>query len=254
MLSKVELHQFLEEKAAFYEKTWFIEDDPVQIPHMFNKKEDIEIAGFLTGTIAWGKRSMILKACNELMMRMDFAPYDFVMNASFSEQKVVNRFVYRTFNSLDAAYFLNALSNIYRIRGGLHPIFSEGYLKGGIQGALVHFRQVFLSYDPPLRTGKHVANIEKNASAKRLNMFLRWMVRRPSLVDFGLWDDIDPADLLIPLDLHVGRVARSLNLLNRKQNDFKAVQELTGVLSEFRPHDPVFFDYALFGLGVYEKF
>jgi len=254
MLLQPDLHNFLNEKASFYESRWFIDEDPVQIPHLFRKKEDIEIAGFLTATLAWGKRSMILRSCRQLMERMDNAPYDFVMNASSDDTDALNGFVYRTFNAIDAGYFLKALSCVYRQHGGLQGLFSQGYSRGGIADALSFFREVFLSFEAPPRTGKHVANILKNASAKRLNMFLRWMVRRSSPVDFGLWTNISEADLLVPLDLHVARVARTLGLLERKQNDFKAVNELTSKLSAFRPHDPVFYDYALFGLGIYEKF
>lgn len=249
-----ELKEFLNEKASYYEARWFIDDDPVQIPHLFTKKEDIEIAGFLTATLAWGKRSMILSSCRKLMELMDMSPHDFVMDASVNESKALSAFVYRTFNGIDAGYFLKALALIYTAYGGMHKLFSDGYSDNGIEGALTHFRRVFMSFEAPGRTGKHVANIHKNASAKRLNMFLRWMVRPYSPVDFGIWRDIDSKDLLVPLDLHVARVARSLGILQRKQNDFKAVLELTHKLSEFRPADPVFYDYALFGLGVYENF
>ncbi len=254
MVSKNDLKKFLDEKAAYYEARWFIDDDPVQIPHLFQNKEDIEIAGFLTATLAWGKRTMILRSCRQLMERMDMAPHDFVMNASVSEISILSGFVYRTFNSLDAGYFLKALSNIYQQKTGLHAVFSDGYALGGIEESLAYFRSVFMSFDAPGRTGKHVANVLKNASAKRLNMYLRWMVRPHSPVDFGLWTNVDPAHLLIPLDLHVARVARNLGLLERKQNDLKAVNELSRQLSDFRPGDPVSYDYALFGLGVYEKF
>jgi uncharacterized protein (TIGR02757 family) len=248
-----ELKDFLFEKAAYYEARWFIDEDPVQIPHMFSEKEDIEIAGFLTSTLAWGRRSMILSSCRQLLERMDMVPYDFVMNASDGELARLDGFVYRTFQEIDAKYFLKALSNIYRNNGGLQKLFSHNN-RGDIVSELARFRHVFMSFDAPFRTGKHVANVEKNASAKRLNMFLRWMVRRSSPVDFGLWKNIDPAGLLIPLDLHVARVARKLGLLNRKQNDLKAVHELTQNLASIYPEDPVHFDYALFGLGVYEKF
>jgi uncharacterized protein (TIGR02757 family) len=249
-----EVRDFLDEKASFYEARWFIDEDPVQIPHLFSKKEDIEISGFLTATLAWGKRTMILKACRNLMERMDMSPYEFLMQASDHELSVVDGFVYRTFNSVDATYFLSALTKIYRQKEGLHEVFSDGYRQGGIENALIHFRQVFMSFQPPERTNKHVANILKNASAKRLNMYLRWMVRTSSPVDFGLWNNINMSDLLIPLDVHVGRVARSLGVLRRKQNDFKAVKELTSNLAGLRPDDPIFYDYALFGLGVYENF
>jgi uncharacterized protein (TIGR02757 family) len=254
MTNSGEIVDFLNEKASYYEARWFIDEDPVQIPHLFTKKEDIEISGFLTATLAWGQRRMILKACRQLMERMDMSPYDFLMNAAEDELKVSDDFVYRTFKNVDANYFLKTLAHIYREKGGLQQVFIDGYGRGGIDKAIIHFREVFMSLDPPDRTNKHVANILKNASAKRLNMYLRWMVRRDSPVDFGLWKDISMADLLIPLDVHVGRVAQQLGLLSRKQQDFKAVLELTEQLAQFRPEDPVFYDYALFGLGVYEKF
>lgn len=254
MIIANEVKDFLDEKASFYEARWFIDEDPVQIPHLFSKKEDVEIAGFLTATLAWGKRTMILKACRNLMERMDMSPHEFLMQGSDKEFNVVEGFVYRTFNRVDAEYFLKALSQIYIYRGGLQKVFSDGYDRGGVEEGLVALRKIFMSFEAPERTSKHVANVLKNASAKRLNMYLRWMVRTGSPVDFGLWDNIKMSDLLIPLDVHVARVARSLGLLHRKQNDFKAVKELTGQLADCRPEDPVFYDYALFGLGVYENF
>jgi uncharacterized protein (TIGR02757 family) len=254
MLAEQELKEFLDEKASWYQARWFIDDDPVQIPHLFSSREDIEISGFLTAIFAWGKRRMILSKAQELMERMDMSPADFVGNASEREFERLAGFVYRTFNDVDVRYFLKALHQVYLHHGGLHQVFYDGYRSDGIIGAISRFREVFLAYEPPARTGKHIANVLRNASAKRINMFLRWMVRRDSPVDFGLWTNISPADLLIPLDIHVARVARSLGLLARKSNDLKSVTELTGKLKEFRPEDPVFYDYALFGLGVYEEF
>ncbi|MFO8001740.1 MAG: TIGR02757 family protein [Marinilabilia sp.] len=254
MFPNEELKIFLDEKAAFYESRWFIDDDPVKIPHLFSKKEDIEIAGFLTATIAWGKRDLILRAARQIMERMDMSPHAFLLDASRVEIDHFSDFVYRTFSGIDARYFLKALAILYRDHGGLHEVFSRGHQKGGIEGALSGFRDVFMSFGAPLRTGKHVADLTKNASAKRLNMYLRWMVRKSSPVDFGLWTNIAPSELLIPLDVHVAKVARSLGLLKRKQNDLKAVRELTGQLAQFNPDDPVGYDYALFGLGRYEDF
>ncbi|MGQ1888936.1 TIGR02757 family protein [Thermophagus sp. OGC60D27] len=254
MLNKKELKEFLDSKANYYQSRWFIDEDPVQIPHLFQLKEDIEIAGFLTAILSWGKRSMILTKCLDLMKRMDMAPYEFICNATEREVDRLTGFVYRTFNDVDAHYFLKALHRIYIDHEGLEKVFFAGYSSNGMVGAIDHFRKLFFSFQPSLRTEKHVANVAKNASAKRINMYLRWMVRRDSPVDFGLWSSMDPAHLLIPLDIHVGRVARSLGMLNRKSNDLKSVMELTQQLREFRPHDPVFYDYALFGLGVYEKF
>ena len=254
MLKKKELKEFLDDKADYYQSRWFIDADPVQIPHLFQTKEDIEIAGFLTATLSWGKRSMILSKCRDLMSRMDMAPCDFVCNASGADFDRLLGFVYRTFNDVDARYFLKALQHIYLDHGGLEKVFVEGYRSNGMVGAIDYFRELFFSFSPSPRTEKHVANVAKNASAKRINMFLRWMVRRDSPVDFGIWSRMDPARLLIPLDVHVARVARSLGLLSRKSNDLKSVIELTEQLKAFRPQDPVFYDYALFGLGIYEKF
>ena len=255
MMDNKALKEFLDEKADYYQSRWFIDDDPVQIPHLFQEKEDIEISGFITAILSWGKRSMILSKCKELMQRMEMAPSDFVRNASDREFDRLAGFVYRTFNEVDARYFLKALHEIYVQYGGLEKVFSVGLTdNNGIVDAIAYFREVFLSFGPATRTGKHIANVRKNASAKRINMFLRWMVRCHSPVDFGLWSSISPAHLLIPLDIHVGRVARALGLLTRRANDMKSVLELTGRLKEYRPHDPVFYDYALFGLGVYEKF
>lgn len=254
MLPFDELRIFLDEKSALYEASWFVEEDPVQVPHQFIRKEDIEIAGFLTATITWGKRSLVIASAHRLLERMDMSPFKFLMDASEKEFGQFSNVVYRTFNGTDAGYFLKALSILYRHHGGLHRIFSEGYEENGVEGGLQRLRNVFMSFDAPSRTGKHFADVTKNASAKRLNMFLRWMVRPSSPVDFGLWVNIDPADLLIPLDVHVGRVARSLGLLERRQSDLKAVRELTWNLKKMSPRDPVFYDYALFGLGHYENF
>ena len=254
MLSSDELRNFLDEKSALYESPWFVEEDPVQVPHQFTRKEDIEIAGFLTAIITWGKRSMVIASAQGMMERMDMSPLSFVMGATETEIERFSGFVYRTFNGTDAVYFLKALSFIYREHGGLHQVFSDGYKEEGVESGLQRLRNVFMSFGPPARTGKHFADVTKNASAKRLNMFLRWMVRTSSPVDFGLWTNIDPADLLIPLDVHVGRVARALGILERRQSDLKAVRELTATLKNMSPRDPVYYDYALFGLGLYEKF
>ncbi|MDR2928289.1 MAG: TIGR02757 family protein [Cytophagaceae bacterium] len=248
------LKQFLDEKALFYNQQWFIEKDPVSIPHRFARKEDIEISAFLTATIAWGQRPMILKKAALLMQMLDNEPHDFITAASTHEFSRFATFVYRTFNGFDCCYFVSALREIYLRHGGLEMVFTDAYQAGSVKESLHTFRNLFLSYHPLKRTEKHIANVVKNASAKRLNMFLRWMVRRGDAVDFGLWTGIEQSDLMIPLDVHAGRTARKLGLLVRKQDDWKAVAELTANLKEFRPADPVFYDYALFGLGVYEKF
>ena len=247
------IKSLLDQKANFYNQNWFILEDPISIPHRFSEKEDIEISGFLTAIIAWGQRPMILKKAAILMEMMNNSPYLFITKSPIDEFEKFNKFIYRTFNGIDCTYFISALREIYLNYGGLEAVFMNGYQKGSIKEALIGFRKIFLSFEPLKRTCKHIANVEKNASAKRLNMFLRWMVRNDKTVDFGLWKNISPADLMIPLDLHVGRTARKLGLLTRKQDDWKAVEELTENLKSFKPDDPVFYDYALFGLGIYEN-
>lgn len=249
-----ELRLLLDQKAAYYNQGWFIEQDPVSIPHLFALKEDCEISGFLTAILSWGQRAMILKKARMLMERMDMQPYAFVTGAGDRELQQLSHFVYRTFNGIDCQYFISALREIYLQHGGLETVFTTAFLKErSVFQALVAFRTLFLSFSPMDRTGKHVANVMKGSSAKRLNMFLRWMVRTDGIVDLGLWQQINAAQLMIPLDVHVGRVARHLGLLHRTQDDWKAVEELTLRLRSFRPQDPVFYDFALFGMGVFEK-
>jgi len=250
-----EIKAFLDEKVVLYNQPDFIANDPISIPHMFSDRQDIEIAGFLIATIAWGRRDLILKSARQLVVLLEHAPAEFILNASETDWERFDRFYYRTFSSVDCLYFLKALKRIYLDYGGLEDVFVEGYQRGGLVNALSHFRNIFLSFDVPQRTTKHVANINKGASAKRLNMFLRWMVRSDDKgVDFGIWDRISSRDLLLPLDIHSGNIARKLNLLKRKQNDFKAVEEVTKVLRGFDVNDPVKYDFALFGLGVNEAF
>jgi uncharacterized protein (TIGR02757 family) len=254
MTNEIDLKEFLDEKALFYNQKWFILKDPVSIPNCFKRKEDVEISAFLTATISWGQRPMILKKATLLMDLMENEPFEFITKSSVDEFELFNKFVYRTFNGIDCRYFLTALREIYLNHGGLENVFMSGYRNNSIKETLINFRKLFLSFKPLDRTCKHLANVEKNASAKRLNMFLRWMVRDDKMVDFGLWKGISASDLMVPLDIHSGRTARKLGLLQRKQDDWKAVEELTLNLKKFRPNDPVFYDYALFGLGVYEKF
>jgi uncharacterized protein (TIGR02757 family) len=250
-----ELKDFLDEKVLKYNRPEFIENDPIQIPHLFSVKEDIEISGFLTATIAWGRRDLIIKSAKQLMSLLDHAPYDFLKNAESSDWMQFESFYYRTFSSIDCLYFLKALKEIQLKYNSLETLFNIGYKHGGIKEAIRFFREEFLSYDSPQRTHKHVANIAKGASAKRLNMYLRWMVRNDNKgVDFGLWNSISPSDLLLPLDVHTGNVSRKLGILNRKQNDMKAVDEIMLSLRSFDESDPVKYDFALFGLGIDEHF
>ncbi len=259
VLNKIEIEElkdFLEYKTQSYCQPFFIETDPVNIPHRYSKKEDIEISGFLTATISWGQRVSIIRSGCKLMQILDDQPYDFIMNCSDNELEDIEDFVYRTFNRTDCIVFLKAIRNIYANHGGLEKVFNYGFLKNkSIYDAIVQFRNVFFEIPHPECTEKHVSNPSKGSAAKRINMFLRWMVRKDDMgIDFGLWKNISPKYLCCPLDVHVGNVARKLGLIKRRQNDWKAVEELTSVLRLMNPDDPVRYDYGLFGLGVFEKF
>ena len=250
------LRQFLEEKVRMYNRIEFIRDDPIQVPHQFQRKENIEIAAFLTATIAWGRRDTIIRNAHDLISRMDNNPYEFLMNLKNDDLKVFNGFKHRTFNEQDCQFFIWSLHNIYKNKGGMYQVFLAGYNENrSIKHAILGFRDIFFGITHSRHAEKHLANPFTGSAAKRLNMFLRWMARKDTNgVDFGIWDKISPADLYLPLDVHSGNVARKLGLLNRKQNDWKAVEELTGVLRDFDPLDPVKYDFALFGLGVFENY
>jgi uncharacterized protein (TIGR02757 family) len=237
-----EIYQLLEEKHYLFNQKSFIESDPISIPHLFSKKEDIEIAAFLAATIAWGQRKTIIKNAQQIVELMDMDPHQFVINHSKKDLKRFTNFKHRTFNSIDIAYFIQALQNIYNNHKG-------------IQQAIAHFKTVFFEIEHPKRTTKHISDPLKNSAAKRINMFLRWMARKDNTgVDFGIWKSINPANLMCPLDVHSGNVARKLGLLPRAQNDWKAVDELTANLRNFDKNDPIKYDFSLFGLGVFEKF
>jgi uncharacterized protein (TIGR02757 family) len=254
-MQDAELKIFLDEMVDKFNRKEFIDLDPVSIPHQFSKKEDIEISGFFTATLAWGQRKTILKNTNHLMQLMDNAPHDFVCNYSDACLPPFKSFVHRTFNNYDCIFFIKALKNIYRNHGGMESVFTDGIKDGDLDlaNAIHHFRKVFFSIKHQKRVEKHIADPLKNASCKRLNMFLRWMIRKDSRgVDFGIWN-ISPSLLSCPLDVHSARIARSLGLLNRKQDDWKAVCELTDNLKRFDTTDPAKYDFALFGLGVNEK-
>ena len=249
------MKEFLDEKVAKYNQPAFIESDPIQVPRQFNQKENIEIAAFLTATISWGNRQAIIKNASRLMLMMGNKPYEFITEGTSTDFEKVGSFVHRTFSGQDCIYFMHSLKNIYQNHGGLQTVFETGYETGeSIKSALSHFHKVFFEM-PGERTRKHVANVEKGASGKRLNMFLRWLIRKDkSGVDFGIWDGIPASALMLPLDVHTGNVARNLGLLKRKQDNWKAVEEVTNELRKFDPDDPVKYDFALFGLGVFEKF
>jgi uncharacterized protein (TIGR02757 family) len=255
------LKEFLEEKYELYNTPSFIDNDPIAIPHQYTRKEDIEIAAFLTATIAWGQRKTILVNAERLMRLLENNPYDFVINQTDNLQKLEKRFKdfkHRTFNATDCAFFVLSLANIYKKYGGLEKIFMQANSgRYNFKEGIINFRKTFFSIPYPARTAKHVSNPADNSAAKRINMFLRWMIRKDKRgVDFGVWNkgDKSPEFLFCPLDLHSGRVARKLGILKRKQDDWKAVEELTQKLVSFDKKDPVKYDFALFGLGVYEKF
>jgi uncharacterized protein (TIGR02757 family) len=255
-ISKAEIKAFLDEKYLQYNNPSFIECDPISIPYRFSDRLDREISGFLTAAIAWGRRDLILRSSSSMMELMDNSPYEFIVSANESEIKRFSGFVHRTFNGKDSVFFIRALRHIYSSYKSMEDVVLEGMQdSNSVKDGLYHLRQIFFSLPHENRNEKHFANVMGGAAGKRLNMFLRWMVRKDNRgVDFGIWNRINPSMLYIPLDLHSGNTARRLGLLTRKMNDWKAVEELTEILREFDPTDPVKYDFALFGLGVNEKF
>lgn len=254
-MKKSELKEFLDAKVEQYNHPSFLESDPIQIPHQFKKKEDIEISAFLTATIAWGNRKSIINNGQRLMETMDQSPFDFVLNHTDADLDKLSDFVHRTFNGTDVQYFIKSLRNVYSAHNGLEAIFTAHQGKDSLQPTISKFKELFFELPHETRTTKHVSDPLKGSAAKRINMFLRWMVRDASThVDFGLWKNITTSKLSCPLDVHSGNVARKLKLLKRKQNDGKALAELDIALRKLDATDPVKYDFALFGLGVFEKF
>jgi len=254
-LNKTELKQFLDEKVIQYNNPRFIESDPIQIPHLFSVKEDIEISAFLTATIAWGNRKSIINNAKKMMELFGNSPYDFVLNHKPHHLDNLDGFVHRTFNSTDLKHFIKALQHIYKNHNGLESIFLENVTLNSTQLAIHQFKNIFFEIPHLQRTQKHISDPLKGSAAKRINMFLRWMVRNDKTgVDFGIWKSISPSVLSCPLDVHSGNVARKLRLLTRKQNDAKSLAELDKNLRKMDKNDPVKYDFALFGLGVFEKF
>lgn len=247
----------LDEKVEAYNQKGFIKDDPIQIPHLFTKKQDIEIMGFWTAMLAWGQRITIINKSKELIQLMDNAPYDFMVNHQEKDRKAFIDFKHRTFNSTDTLYFLEFFQQYYKKNKSLETVFTKGINVDdkNIENGLIHFHNQFFDLPfAPQRTKKHVATPARKSTCKRLNMFLRWMVRNDKKgVDFGIWKNITTSQLLCPLDVHVERVARKFKLINRKQRDWQTVVELTENLKKFDPEDPVKYDFALFGMGVAEK-
>lgn len=253
-----QLKDFLNKKVDQYNTPAFIKDDPICIPHLFTKKQDIEIAGLFASVFAWGNRTIIIKKCKELLWRMDNAPSDFVRNHNDDDLKKLLGFRHRTFNDTDLLYFIHFLQYHYTTNESLETVFTSrmNIEDETTENALNYFFKYFFSLeDAPARTKKHIASPAKKSTCKRLNMFLRWMVRRDNKgVDFGIWKNISPAQLVCPIDVHVARVAYRFNLLKRNQIDWQAGIELTNYLRKLDSADPVKYDFALFGLGVIEKF
>jgi uncharacterized protein (TIGR02757 family) len=262
-MNKSELKSFLDEKVLQYNTLDFIESDPVQIPHLFSQKEDIEIAGFLSATISWGNRKMIIKNAHKMMDLMGNSPYDFVMSHTDDDLERLESFVHRTFNGQDFVSFIKGLQHIYNNHDGLEAVFSKKLNSNGnfndktinLQNNISNFKKTFFEIPHQIRTQKHISDPMNGSAAKRINMYLRWMCRQDNKgVDLGIWKSISPSLLSCPLDVHSGNVARKLGLLSRKQNDRKALEELDLKLRELDPNDPVKYDFALFGLGVFEGF
>jgi uncharacterized protein (TIGR02757 family) len=253
MMPKDELIDFLNFKSDQYENIDFLQSDPIQLPHQFKQKEDIELVGLLVSTIAWGNRKSIIKSGENLLEIMENEPYNFVTNYT-SDQLQQSKFVHRTFNVHDLDFFFRGLRRIYE-NGGLETAFGAHPSIEGIKGRIIQFRTSMLLTTHEMRSVKHISDPLRNSAAKRLNMFLRWMVRDAKKgVDFGIWKSISSSELYLPLDVHTATNARKLELLHRKQDDWKALEELMTGLREFDPADPVKYDFALFGLGAFEKF
>lgn len=254
-MTDTELKAFLNEKVELYNNPDFIESDPIQIPHAFSIKEDIEISGFLSSIIAWGNRKMIINNSKKMMELMGNSPYDFIMTHQDYQLERLENFVHRTFNGQDFISFIKALQNIYINHSGLETVFLKNQKGDSMQESIHEFKKIFFEIEHLQRTQKHISDPLNNSAAKRINMFLRWMVRQDKKgVDFGIWKTISPSALSCPLDVHSGNVARKLGLLHRKQNDAKALAELDLQLRKLDSSDPVKYDFALFGLGVFEGF
>ena len=254
--STKDLASLLDSKFEQYNQPAFIEDDPISIPHKFSLKQDIEIMGFFAAIFAWGQRKTIISKCDQLITLMEDAPYDFILNHTEADLRRFLKFKHRTFNVTDLLYFIYFFRNFYKKNNTLEDAFLRGLGRNDqtVENSLINFHDIFFNSDNvPQRTKKHIATPQRNSSCKRLNMFLRWMVRRDDQgVDFGIWNRISPHQLLMPIDIHVGRIARRLGILKRQQSDWKATMELTAKLREFDPDDPVKYDYALFGMSIYE--
>ncbi len=246
-----DLHELLEQKYLQFNKKDFIKDDPISIPYQYSKKQDIEITAFWTAMLAWGQRITIINNATRLFEWMDHDPHNFIVNHEESDRKRFEGFVHRTFNDTDALYFLTFLQGYYRKNKSLENAFITS--DNSVENGLTQFHDIFFDLQhAPQRTRKHVSTPTRGSTCKRLNMFLRWMVRNEG-VDFGIWKQLNSSQLLIPLDVHVDTIARNLGLIERKQTDWKTVIELTEKLREFDANDPVKYDFTLFGMGLESK-
>jgi uncharacterized protein (TIGR02757 family) len=252
----LDLKDFLDSKVEQFNRPDFIELDPISIPHQYKRKQDIEIAGLLTAVLAWGQRVTVINKSKELLSLMDNSPHDFLLHHKLADLKPFEKFKHRTFNATDALYFVEALKVIYQKHATMEEAFLVSASEPHVGDGLINFHHLFFSLDDfPQRTKKHISTPERKSACKRINMYLRWMVRNDKKgVDFGLWKKISPSQLICPLDLHVERVARKLKLIKRKQVDWETALELTSNLKLLDPNDPVKYDFALFGLGIVEKF
>ncbi len=253
-MRKRNLNEFLDSKVREYNQPGFISSDPISIPHLFSNKQDIEIAGFFAAIFSWGNRTIIIKKSKELMTLMDMAPFDFIQNHTTADLKKLQHFKHRTFNSHDLFYCIEFFHHHYAQHDSLEQaIFPTKNIS--VEEGLNHFKTYFFSLEHEKRTKKHVSSPQQKSTCKRLNMFLRWMVRSDNTgVDFGIWKNISPTDLICPVDLHVARVARRFGLLHREQTDWQAAVELTTSLKQLDKNDPVKYDFALFALGAIEKY
>lgn len=255
-MTKAALKQFLNQKVKEYNTTQFIDKDPICIPHLFTHKQDIEIAGFFAATLAWGNRTSIINSCKRILDAMDRAPHDFLLNHEEVDLKRFLDIKHRTFNATDLLYFIQFLSHHYRLHESLESAFCPTATHEHItmKDRLIYFNQTFFSLEHPARTQKHVSTPYKKSACKRLNMFLRWMVRSDNQgVDFGIWTSIKPSELICPMDVHVGRVAHRFGLIQENKGNWQTAEELTASLCKLDSNDPVKFDFALFGLGVEER-
>ncbi len=257
MDGREQLKTFLDAKVALYNQPGFIEKDPICIPHAFTKKQDIEISGLFAAVLAWGNRTTIINNCNKLMQWMGNHPHDFIRNHKDTDLKPFVHFAHRTFNATDLLYFLSFLQYHYKQYDSLEDAFVpvKKYIHEDVEQALIHFHHYFFSIEHPERTRKHISTPERNSACKRLNMYLRWMVRKDKNgVDFGIWSKIKPAQLICPLDVHVARVAERLGLIDNIKSNWANAIQLTDRLKEINSKDPAVYDYALFGLGMAERF